>query len=274
MPVAPTVSDEDLFAVLPTACLRNRHAAAYTLLRIDLRTRSSRAIAALPGGAESLAAAGRYVAVAVPEPEAGSPSAPASRRERVLILSARTGALVRRVAAPAEGEPFEDLQIDAAGDVLAGCCGARPGELARAAQPPMVSRYWWAPAGASAGRTIQLGQDPVLSDGQIAYLGSGESGDGFAIQVVDPRDRRTRTAVTFSGTASPGGIALSGDELAWEQQSYVEVETTEPTGAERCSPLDLTEPQLQSIDLRTPRRGPIAVVGPPAPSHRECPAIP
>jgi len=270
-PVSPTAAGENLFVVLPRACMRNRHAAAYTLLRIDLRTRSSRAIAALPDGAESLAAAGRYVAVAVPGPGAGSPSARASRREGVRILNARTGALVRRVAAPAEGEPFEDLQIDAAGDVLAGCCGARPGHLARVAQPPIISRYWWAPAGARVGTTIPAGQDPVLSDGRISYLGSAAAGGEFGIQVMEARDRQVRTAVTFSGTASPGGIALSGNELAWEQQSSVEAEMLLATGGYGCSPIELSEPQLESIDLATPRRGPVAVVGPPAPAYHVCP---
>ncbi len=250
------ISGEDLVAALPPACAPRGHRGRWTLVRIDLRTRRLHVIAGLPAKAISLAVAGRYVAVALrrrlpirSRPELG---------EFVRVLDARTGGFVRQIAPPPElRESGGTIQLDTAGDVLAGCCLRTGRELARVAGPPrFIEPYWWAPAGAKQGTAIQLGARAVLSDGRIAYL----SEEGEAIDIRDMHNGTTLKAVAFAGTASPGGLAFSGETLAWEQQSFG---TLTPPNA--CIPTPLTSPQLMSTELSTLSRGPLVVVGPEGP---------
>jgi hypothetical protein len=249
------VSGENLFAALPRSCAPGRRVAPGTLVRVDLRTGRARTLARLPAPAGSLAAAGGYVVVAFKRTApvlGGEMETPLP--ERVSLYNSRTGTLVRRINPPAEEEGAA-LQLDAEGDVLAGCCEASSGALAHTAQLARIERYWWAPAGTTAGVKIQLGGDPALSDGRIAYI------DGDAIELTEPHDGQTRAVVTFSGTDHPQSIALSANELAWEQLGYSLV--TMP-GA--CQSVVLTPPQLASLDLRG---APIAVAG-PAPAQPQC----
>jgi hypothetical protein len=250
------VSGESLFAALPRSCAPGRGVAPATLVRVDLHTGSARTLAQLPAPAGSLAAVGGYVAVAFKRTApvlGGKMEAPLP--ETVSVYSSRSGTLVRKIKPPTEDEGSASLQLDAEGDVLAGCCEASSDALAHTAQPPRIERYWWAPAGARAGVKIQLGRDPALSDGRIAYISNNTE---EAIMLSEPRDGQTRALVTFPGTEHPEDIALSGNKLAWEQLGYALVVSP---GA--CGTVVLTPPELASIDLRTlAGRAPIAVAGP------------
>jgi hypothetical protein len=259
------ISGKDLLAALPRSCAPRNHLAPETLVRIDLRTGASRVIARLHAVADSIAAAARYVALAFTRSTPPGAGREAEPHEVVRVLDARTGALVRQIMPPAQDGRSAAIQIDAAGDVLGGCCETAARELAQVAQRARIETYWWAPAGAKAGRQIQLGEDAVLSDRRIAYRGLGASG-GPVIDVRDMRDGQTRTAVTFTGAARPASLAVSENELAWEQQSFG---LLTPPGA--CLSTELTPPQLMSIDLRTLAAGAFVVVGPEPPAlQHEC----
>jgi len=261
------ISGEDLLAALPRSCAP-RGSAPETLVRVDLRTGASRAIARLSGVAESIVAAGRYVALALTKSTRPARGHEAVSHEVVRVLDARTGALVRQIKPPVEDEGGAPIQIDAAGDVLGGCCETATRELAQVAQPVRIERYWWAPAGAKVGVQIQLGEDAVLSDRRVAYRGWGATG-GRVINVRDMRRGQTRTVVTFTGAAQPAELALSENELAWEQQSFG---LLTPPGA--CLPIELTPPQLMSIDLLTVSGGPLVVVGPEPPAlQHQCVSV-
>lgn len=250
------ISGEDLVAALPPSCAPRGHRRRWTLVRIDLRTGRLHVIAGLSAKAVSVAVAGRYVAVALRRrvPIGSRPEF----REFVRVLNALTGRLMRQIEPPPEfRESGGTIQLDTAGDVLAGCCLRTGRELAWVAGPPRsIEPYWWAPAGAKEGTAIQLGARAVLSDGRIAYLAE----EGEAIDIRDMHNGTTLTAVTFAGTASPGGLAFSGETLAWEQQSFG---TLTPPNA--CIPTPLTAPQLMSTELSTLSRGPLVVVGPEGP---------
>jgi hypothetical protein len=259
------ISGEDILAALPRPCAPLGHLTPETLVRIDLRTGASHVIADLSAVADGIAAAGRYVALALTlgtPPEVGREAAP---HRVVRVFNALTGALIRQITSPVQDEGAAAIQLDAADDVLGGCCQAATGELAQTAQLARIERYWWAPAGAKAARQVQLGEYAVLSDRRIAYISSGTHGDPV-IDVRDMRDGQTRTAVTFAGTVRLAGLAQSESTLAWEQQSFGLM-----TSAGRCLSAELTPPQLMSIDLRTLAGGPLAIVGPESPAlPHEC----
>ena len=79
----------------------------------------------------------------------------------------------------------------------------------------------------------------------------------------------TRTVVVFSGSVSAESLALSGNELAWAQQSTVLNVVSGPTAGggsfESCTTVALSPPELASLDLRDMPHQPVVVSGVPIP---------
>jgi hypothetical protein len=164
------------------------------------------------------------------------------------------------------------IQVDDHGDVLvtAGCCGSSPGQLAHVAQPPERRGWWWARARSTVGHIADLGSDAVLSHGRVAFLSADASSpDSTTIDVRDLLAGTTRTVVVFSGSVSGDGLALSGNELAWAQQSTVVNVITGPVAGggsfEECKAVPLSPPELASLDLRDVASQPVLVSGVPIP---------
>jgi hypothetical protein len=247
------------------------------VLEIDLRSRRRRVLARLAGTADYIAASGNYVAIAYTRRPAGAasgadPSAASQEPQLfVRVLDAATGAQVNQVKPPRTltfaQRSASGLQVDDHGDVLvsAGCCGASPGMLAHVAQPAEITGWWWAKPRSSVGVEAELGRDAVLSDGRVAFL-SQESGGAQdeTIAVEDLLDGATSELVSFSGTASADGVALSGDTLVWAQHSTV-VSVTTTGGGTSCTTVELGPVELESVDLREIRSSPVLVAGAPIP---------
>jgi len=110
----------------------------------------------------------------------------------------------------------------------------------------------------------------VLSDGRVAFL-STDAGDpeSMTIDVRNLLAGTTRTVVVFSGSVSANSLALSGNELAWVQQSTVVnvLSGTAPGGGsfESCTPVPLSPIELASLDLRDIPSSPVLVRGVPIP---------
>jgi hypothetical protein len=215
-----------------------------------------------------MAAAGRYLALAYwpasPRSSTRTPTTPAAKPLLVRVLNAATGRLVNQVAPPPSIPALtwnraSAIQVDTYGDVLVtvGCCAAPSGRLAHSSQPFRESpRWWWARARGTIGRETQLGGDASLSAGRVAFLSYDRNGE----QTIDLRDlltRRTSTIVAFSGSVSTRGLALSGNGLAWAQQSSVLNVVGGPAAGGgsfyECIPVALSPVQLAGLDLRRPR---------------------
>jgi hypothetical protein len=270
------VSGEHLYAALPGVCL-TRHGAPFgEVVEIDLRSRRWHVLAPIPGTLGYMAASGKYLALAYwRSPQRST----AETRPFVRVLDAATGALVNQITPPptraAGGErrgTTSGIQLDHNGDVLVteGCCGA-PGQLAHIAQPaPRRSGWWWARAGSTAGHETQLGSDAVLSDGHVAFLSTdARNPESTTIDVRNLPAGTTKTVVAFSGSVSATSLALSGNELAWAQQSTVVnvVSGPSPGGGsfESCTPVALSPIELVSLDLREIPSSPVVVRGVPIP---------
>jgi hypothetical protein len=222
-----------------------------------------------------MAVAGRYVALAyVPSPPRSTAKPTPARRAvpLVRVLNAATGALVKQLRPPASISASDrgivsGLQVDSHGDVLVtvGCCAPQPGELAHYARKlQRRPAWWWAGARATVGRETQLGPNAVLSAGRVAFLSSDPSGGHEKIDLKDLRTGTTRTIVAFSGSVSAQGLALSGNGLAWAQQSSV-ISVTRGGWSYSCTPVFLSPVELAALDLGETRHTPLVVKGVPIP---------
>jgi hypothetical protein len=268
------VSGDQLYAALPSSCLARRAGPFGAVLDFDLRSRRWHVLASMPGTLDYMAASGEYLALAYWR---GSPRSSAERRLLVRVFDAPTGALVNQVTPPQNTNGISTngtsvIQVDDYGDVLVtvGCCGSSPGQLAQVAQPPETRGWWWARAGSTVGHGTQLGSDGVLSDGRVAFLSAEVSGLGRkTIDVTNLLAGTTRTVVAFSGSVSAHGLALSGNELAWAQQSTVVNVVGGPLAGggsfEECKDVPLSPVELASLDLRRISSPPAVVTGVPIP---------
>lgn len=269
------VSGDHLYAALPNGCLAGRRAPFGEVVDIDLRSHRWHVLATMPGTLDYMASAGKYLALAYWR---STQHFSAETRPFVRVLDATTGAVVNQITPPPTtgGErpsTTSGIQVDDSGDVLVteGCCGAPPGQLAHIAQPPPIrSGWWWARAGSNVGREAHLGSDAVLSDGRVAFLsGDGNTGNSTAIEVRNLLAGTTRTVVLFTGSAGANSLALSGNGLAWVQQSTVLNVVGGPTPGggsfESCTTVALSPPELASLDLRNNPSAPVVVGGVPIP---------
>ena len=268
------VSGEHLYAALPSVCLARRGAPFGEVVDIDLRSRRWRVLAPMPGTLDYLAASGKYLALAYWRSTRHST---AERRLFVRVLDAATGTLVNQITPPrktgGEGSSrTSGIQVDDHGDVLVteGCCGTSPGQLAHLAQPLQIKGWWWARAGSTVGQETHLGSDAVLSDGRAAFLSTDASDpESTTIDVRNLLAGTTRTVVVFTGSVSANSLALSGNGLAWAQQSTVVNVLSGPTAGggsfESCTPVALSPLELASLNLRDIPSSPVVVSGAPIP---------
>jgi hypothetical protein len=271
------VSGEHLYAALPRVCLARHGAPFGEVVDIDLRSHRWHVLAPMPGTLAYMAASGNYLALAYWRgPQRSTPET----RPFVRVLDTATGALVNQITPPPTrttgGErrgTTSGIQLDDKGDVLVteGCCGTPPGQLAHIAQPAPIRRgWWWARAGSTAGHETQLGDDAVLSDGRVAFLSTDAGNpESTTIDVRNLPAGTTKTVVVFTGSVSATSLALSGNELAWAQQSTVVNVLSGPTPGggsfERCTPIALSPIELVSLDLRDTPSSPVVVRGAPIP---------
>jgi hypothetical protein len=266
------LSKGHLFAALPAPCFPARRAPLGVVLDINLHSRHSRVLARLPGTLEGVAASGRYVALAYVSPPLRLITPPNSRtpspepRPFVRVLDAATGSVVNQIAPPAsiKGYDASAVQVDSRGDVLvtSGCGAVSPGQLAHIARMPCLTSWWWARARSAVGHQTTLGSDAVLSDGRAAFLPSA----GGGIDVRDLLHGTTGTVVAFSGSVSPlyEGLALSGTQLVWAQQSTV-VNVVRTANSQTCTSVPLSPVELASLDVRNIPSSPVLITGAPIP---------
>jgi hypothetical protein len=278
------VSGDHLYAALDARCFARRAEPSGAVVDVNLRSRHAHVLVPLPGALGYIAASGKYLALAywrnAPRPTAKTHREPASPRQLfVRVLNAATGALVNQVTPPASAPDFvrnsaSGVQVDKYGDVLvtAGCCAASPGVLAHVAQPLRRSAWWWAKARSRVGQETRLGNTAVLSDGRVAFFSpdAGSRG-GQTIEVRKLLDGATSTVVAFSGSMNGVSLALSGNVLAWAQQSVV-VHVVRGTAAGggsfvECNDVPLSPVELATLDLRRIRSSPVVVGGVPIPSQ-------
>lgn len=266
------LSGDHLYAALPSGCLGRRESGFGKLVDIDLQSHRWHVLTRMPGTLDYMAASGKYLAVAFTR---GVPYSTAGGRLLVRVLNATSGALVNQIAPPPSTGGAENsasgIQVDDRGDVLVtvGCCAA-PNRLARVAQPLEIRAWWWARARSTIGQETQLGSDAVLSDGRVAFLSTDPSDP--ASTTVDVRNLlagTTTTVVVFAGSVHANGLALSGNELAWDQQSTVVNVVGGPTAGggsfEECKDVPLSPPELASLDLGDIPSPPLVVSGAPIP---------
>jgi hypothetical protein len=255
------LSGEQLFAALAGGCSAG-HTSRGALVEIDLRTHRWRVLAPLPGESASLAASGSFVALAYWR-QGGEASRASRARLFVRVFDAQTGALVNQIAQPASVPSFAligNVQVDPSGDVLvtteppAEPVGGGPG-------PPSLEDWWWAKPKATVAHLLfddLRGAHAELSDRRVAFF-SGQS-----ITVMDLHSGSTRPIATFPGTATPSYFAISGNELAWAQQSSV-LTCTAAGSLITSTRVLLTPTQLVGIDLRSIGSAPLVIDGAPIP---------
>ena len=255
------VSGEHLLAGLPRRCLATRSSPAGEVVDFDLRTGHARAVTAAPPDLLAIAASGNRLA----ELYATGGSRLASPLV-VRVIDLRTGRplYVATGPAPDRSVPLLDssvyLQVDGFGDALV--------TSRQFIVPALVNSAWWTTPASHEWMALPAGTGnrAVLSDGRLASL-EYDAGSA-AILLRDVRSAASRVVVSFTGTVDPDGLALSGNALAWWQQSsYVNAQCTTGT---------LSPPQLASLDLRELPAAPIGVTGvaaPPVPAVLECPVV-
>ena len=268
------VSGDQLYAALPRHCLARRTAPFGELVDVDLRSHRWHVLAPMPGTLGYMDASGKYLALAYWR---SPPRSTGEERLFVRVLDAATGTLVNQITPPASSggigpNSVSGIQVDDHGDVLvtAGCCGVSPGQLAHVAQPLERKGWWWARAGSTVGHETHLGSDAVLSDGRVAFLSTDASSpESMAIDVRNLLAGTTRTVVVFSGSVSADSLALSGNGLAWAQQSTVVnvVSGPAPGGGSfgECKIVPLSPLELASLNLRDIPSSPVVIRGVPVP---------
>ena len=130
--------------------------------------------------------------------------------------------------------------------------------------------WWWAGARSPVGHEITLGSYAVLSDGRVAFRSTTPNPGGRgAINVTNLLTGTTRTAAVLSGTVGADDLALSGNELAWAQQSTVPQVVARPAPGGgilyECTQVPLSPPELAILDLRDTTSQPVLVTGVPIP---------
>jgi hypothetical protein len=210
-----TIADGELYAVVHGACLRGRPQQAQLLVRIPFGSRRLEVVGKVPSGALSLAAAGSRIALTY--------NAGRKHSVRVDVVDSRDARpLFTLMTPPDEAElSYGQTMIDAMGDVLV----AGESYAARAAVEIPVHQAWWGTPRTRVAQRLPARVGASLSEGQIAYNPSGRV-EGERIDVLEIAAGTTRTAVTFSGSASLEGFALGADVLAWSQRSYAYKRTT------------------------------------------------
>src|SRR4029077_5441996 len=274
------LSGTRLYAVVDSRCLHRRGAKRRALVEVNLRTGSRRPIATVFPGAEGLDAAGARVAITyAPDPR---PAANGEQRPiTVVVLDARRGRRLYRLSARVHVRPNWTLatQVDPLGDVLVTSTFFVP--------PAPQSSGWWAtpadPAGhqlrslATAGRGISrspsAGPSPItgaaaLSTGRIAYVTGGPHSEE-RIDLLDLHGGTHRSVANFLGVVGVVGLDLSGDELAWAQQSTIPEGSSGPVPGGgfsfSCDVGPLGPVQIASVDLRRIHARPLRI-GPPLPA--------
>jgi hypothetical protein len=201
-----TVADGDLYAVVRGGCVGGRPKQAEFVVRVHLGSRRLYVVGKVPSGAVSLAAAGSRLALTY---KLGR-----ENRVRVDVVDSRDARpLYSLITPPGEAKAFYgETTIDAMGDVL-----VAGDELV----PPLVSfpeQAWWGDSRTRVAHPLGV-RFAALSEGHIAYAPSGRV-KGERIDVLNIAAGTTRTAVTFSGSASLEGFGLGAHVLAWSQQGY------------------------------------------------------
>ncbi|HEV2924376.1 MAG TPA: hypothetical protein VGW98_10105 [Solirubrobacteraceae bacterium] len=206
------VAGGDLYAIAQARCLARRPAEAQFLVRVRLGTGTAEAIGRVRSGAISLAAAGGRLALTYKSGVRGP--------VRVDVVSSSNAKLLYSVTEPLReqggGYGRLETQIDSKGDVLV-------------TDPPFRREAfgWWGNAAVRVGRLLhQTGFiGASLSAGRIAYV-SGRGGVEH-IDVLNLTTRKTRTEVTFPGSARVLGVGLGKTRVAWAQQSIGYVTRTD-----------------------------------------------
>jgi hypothetical protein len=265
------VANGNLYAVVRASCLGLRPGGAQLLVGVRLGTGKLRVIGMVSGGANSLAAAGSRLALTYEAGARPADEALAPRRVRVEVVDARTARLLYRLSPPpGQSGRYRETQLDTKGDVLVTSVGHLPDGHASG---------WWGNPRTRVGRPLEsenTGPAASLSEGRIAYASSREG--ETSIDVLDLASGRTRTTVTFSGSARLQGFGLGRTVLAWAQQSYAYKLYTErhEQGRPSCvgeAPVgstELIETPLSAVGL------PIVVTASPGPrpAGRRCPVPP
>jgi hypothetical protein len=203
------VADGNLYTIARASCVGRRPGQAQFLVRVRLGTETVHAIGRVSGGAISLAAAGHRLALSY---EASG----VRGRVRVEVLDSSSTRPLYSLTAPPKEEGrrnrYQETQIDSMGDVLVTSSFFIP-------PGPGSAFAWWANARTrvvhSLGRTANVAA--ALSEGRIAY--ATDRGPVQHIDVLNLTTRKTRTMVTFPGSARVLGVGLGKTRLAWAQQS-------------------------------------------------------
>lgn len=279
-----------LYALVDPACLRARSLAPSVLVAVSLRSGGLHVVAPIPAhNAVALAAAGSRLAVSYASTAVAPPNEEPQVTLTTVVMGSRRGRAAYETSTPLGGVyrlGALDTQVDADGDVLVTDSSTAAGPISGS------SAGWWAspadPSGQSlealsGGATVIEGLPnnvasadlgaAALSAGQIAYL-TGAQYYGEQIHVLTIATGATRTVAEFPGVVHVEGLDLSGNELAWAQQSGVPVsaEGPAPNGGHlfTCTEETIGPHQLTSLDLRYLRSAPI-IVGPPLPAADEPP---
>lgn len=230
-----TVADGDLYAVVRGGCVGGRPKQAEFVVRVHLGSRRLNMVGKVPSGAVSLAAAGSRLALTY---KLGR-----ENRVRVDVVDSRDARpLYSLITPPGEAKAFYgETTIDATGDVLV--AGDEPNPV----PGPLLSspeQAWWGDSRTRIAHPLGV-RFAALSEGHIAYAPSGNV-KGERIDVLNIAAGTTRTAVTFSGSASLEGFGLGAHVLAWSQQSYAYKLTPRSlcVGLFAVSPTELTEVPL------------------------------
>jgi hypothetical protein len=240
----------NLYTIVRASCISQRAGNAQFLVRVRLGSGALHAIARVPSGALALVAAGRRLALTYKS--SGGPAG----RVRVEILDASSARLLYSVTAPPSTNlnRYGETQMDSAGDVLVSGFQLIP------PPGPAVAFAWWGNARTRVGRALgpTASVAAALSDGHIAY--ATNRGGVEHIDLLSLATRKTRTMVTFPGSARVEGVGLDNTRLAWAQQSYGY--TTQGSGCASLDAVGSAELAETSLSSSGP---PVVVKGVPVP---------
>jgi hypothetical protein len=273
------LSGATLYAVVDPGCLHRQGYGRRALLAASLPTGAWRLLAAISTGVAGLAASGQRVAITY------VPDAQTARSPTVFVLDASRGRRLYRMSLPSRWSPRETLttQVDEHGDVVVTSSFFRP--------PAPQSLGWWAtpadPVAHRLGSLVTVGQPipevdrseeaptgaATLSAGRIAYVTGGPSEREERIDLLDLRRDTSRPVAEFPGVVGADGLDMSGNELAWAQQS------TPPEGGREslagggifpCQVVALGSVELTSVNLSNIGGSP-PHIGPPLPAADQPP---
>ncbi len=278
------ISGERLFAVVDPRCLHRAGYGRAAIIAINLKTRSWSLLIPIPAGAIGLAAAEGRLAVTL----ASTTASPRAARATVVVYDTHTQRRLFRISVPQTQERVLSLvtAVDSLGDVLVTVTNHHP--------PPstQASSGWWAtprspaahalPALITTGPAISSsgarGEPPrtgaaALSDGRVAYA-TGSGYEGERIEVLNVRNRRTRTVIQMRSEMWLLGLDFAGDALTWAQQSAVPEGSGGPVPGGgtyfSCVIKPLGPAELRFVDLRSVTASGL-VVGEPLPAADQPP---